>query len=156
MEAAHPQVKSYYEECCCRWHLCMMKRVFCHSTLLSEQHKTCLCLPATVSSSSFHLNHFWSTIPSHYLKFPETFFRVAPIPPRYKELYRAHLHYRDCWRRPQLSDPQAASQPSMASGTASSTFVLHLSAKPLRALQSARYIIGACREITQNALASEH
>lgn len=47
---------------------------------------------ATVSSSSFHLNHFWSAIPSHYLKFPETSFRRAPISPNYTELHRAHLH----------------------------------------------------------------
>lgn len=50
-----------------------------------KQGETHLRPAATVSSHSFHLNHFWSIIPSHNLKFPDTHFRTALIPPNYTE-----------------------------------------------------------------------
>lgn len=52
--AAHPQVKSYYKECCHCWHLCMMKRVFCHSTHLSESNTR----PVYAFQLLFHLLPF--------------------------------------------------------------------------------------------------
>ena len=54
MEAAHPQVKFYYKECCHGRHLCMMKRVFGYSTHLSESNMR----PIYAFQLSFHLLPF--------------------------------------------------------------------------------------------------
>lgn len=54
MEASHPQVISCYKECCHSCHCCVMKRVFGHSTHLSESNMR----PIYVLQLPFHLVPF--------------------------------------------------------------------------------------------------
>lgn len=101
MEAAYPQVKSYYKECCSCWHLRMMKRVFCHSTHLSESNMR----PIYASQLLFHLLPFIS-ITSGVLFLLTSRNSQRPLSekllffPNCKEQHRAHLHLQGLLKAP--------------------------------------------------------